>query len=143
MIRQTQLQAVFVEFIPERLELGRLYISQKYSTAIHLCCCGCGNEVVTPLNPARWQLTEHKGKVSLSPSIGNWNFPCRSHYWIVDGQVRWASALSPSQIAAVRKRDLRDAELYAQATSGFGSIRQRAKAFWRSLINLLRQILRL
>ncbi|MDH2356437.1 DUF6527 family protein [Bradyrhizobium sp. SSUT112] len=24
---------------------------------MHLCCCGCGREVVTPLTPAQWRLT--------------------------------------------------------------------------------------
>ncbi|MDH2348718.1 DUF6527 family protein [Bradyrhizobium sp. SSUT77] len=24
---------------------------------MHLCCCGCGREVVTPLAPAQWRLT--------------------------------------------------------------------------------------
>jgi len=39
----------FVEFIPEKIEEGVLYISIQYCTAIHNCVCGCGNEVVTPL----------------------------------------------------------------------------------------------
>lgn len=31
--------------------------------------------MVTPLNPAKWGLTEVNGTVSLNPSVGNWSFP--------------------------------------------------------------------
>jgi hypothetical protein len=61
-----RIQPEFVEFIPERLNPGILYVSRRFSTATHLCCCGCGSEVVTPLNPAKWRLTERGGKVSLT-----------------------------------------------------------------------------
>lgn len=99
---------MFVEFIPEPLCEGVLYISRRYSTASHLCCCGCGLEVVTPLNPAKWRLIERDGDVSLAPSIGNWGFPCKSHYWIAGNQVQWAGAMTPILIAAVKKRDRLD-----------------------------------
>ena len=39
-MRQTALRPEFVEFIPEQLEDGVLYISQRYGTAMHRCCCG-------------------------------------------------------------------------------------------------------
>jgi len=32
-----------------------------------------------------------RGVVSLAPSIGNWSFPCNSHYWITGNEVRWAA----------------------------------------------------
>ena len=102
----------FVEFIPDRLESGVLYISRRYATASHLCCCGCEREVVTPLNPVRWRFTERAGKVTLAPSIGNWSFACRSHYWINANQVQWATAMAPELIQAVQARDRRDAQLY-------------------------------
>ena len=80
----------FVEFIPEKLEKGVLYISISYGTASHLCCCGCGREVVTPIARNGWKLTYDGETVSLSPSIGNWNLPCKSHYWISESRVEWA-----------------------------------------------------
>lgn len=87
------LEPVFVEFIPEELEFGKLYISKEYGTAIHLCACGkCGFKTVTPLAPfwpRGWSYKEVDGKVTLGPSIGNWQFPCRSHYFIEDNQVRF------------------------------------------------------
>jgi hypothetical protein len=105
MTRQTVLRHEFVEFIPTKLEAGTLYIFHKYRTAAHQCCCGCGFEVVTPLHPAKWRLTDHGESVSLDPSIGNWSFPCQSHYWIERGRVRWSRRLSERQIAAVRARN--------------------------------------
>lgn len=80
-----------VEFMPEVQDMaeGVVYVSRPYALAIHLCVCGCRTEVVTPLSAEEWTLTEREGLISLYPSIGNQRFPCRSHYWITDGQVRW------------------------------------------------------
>lgn len=72
---------------PRVLEEGILYISEECRLAAHKCCCGCGEDVITPLNPARWRLDRHRGRVSLHPSIGNWKFACRSHYWIRSNRV--------------------------------------------------------
>ena len=47
----------FVEFIPEEIEDGYLYISVIYKSAVHNCICGCGNRVVTPITPTDWRLT--------------------------------------------------------------------------------------
>ena len=80
---RTEITLEFVTLAPPVLEPGVLYISMEYATVLHLCCCGCGNQVVTPLAPARWRLTYDGRAVSLSPSIGNHSFPCRSHYWIL------------------------------------------------------------
>ena len=83
------LTPVFVDFIPEHLEPGRLYLSRKYETATHLCCCGCGNKVVTPLKNNFWTLREEGNRVWLSPSIGNWSLDCKSHYFISGNRVDW------------------------------------------------------
>ena len=86
----THLETREVEFVPETLEQGVIYVSRKFETAIHLCACGCGIQTVTPFrdNGWGWVLTEGLNGVTLRPSIGNQNFPCRSHYWITDGEVR-------------------------------------------------------
>lgn len=112
MNRQVALRHTYVEYIPEKLEPGMLYISHKYRTASHLCACGCGLKVVTPLNPAQWKLIDHGKTVSLFPSIGNWSLPCRSHYWIDHGQIHWSYAMSERQIADVKKMDRLDVELH-------------------------------
>jgi hypothetical protein len=43
--------------------------------------------------------------VSLDPSIGNWSFPCRSHYWLVRGGVNWALQWSSVEIERGRALD--------------------------------------
>jgi Family of unknown function (DUF6527) len=126
-----QLKAEFVEFIPDRLEHGTLYISRRYSMATHLCCCGCGQEVVTPLKPAKWRLHERNGAVWLSPSIGNWSFPCQSHYWIEGNRVRWAAELSSAAIAQVRAQDHYDAE-QAHRRDLIAIMRDWITAAWRA-----------
>ena len=98
------MQYKFVEFIPDKLENGILYVSMAYATVLHKCCCGCGNEVVTPLSPSGWQLTFDGKTISLYPSIGNWSLPCRSHYWIRKNEVKWAESWSDEMISLNRKR---------------------------------------
>lgn len=95
----------FVEFIPRELDEGTLYISMEFATASHRCFCGCGTEVVTPISPAGWRLTYDGENVTLYPSIGSWSLPCKSHYWIRDGEVEWSYAMSRTEIAAVRRSD--------------------------------------
>lgn len=95
----------FVEFIPEQLQEGVLYVSMSYATVAHRCFCGCGREVVTPLSPTDWRLTFNGEAVSLWPSVGNWSFPCRSHYVIENNRVQWCGEMSQSAIEAGRARD--------------------------------------
>lgn len=117
MTKSLQIEPVFVDTIPGVLEEGRLYISRRYRTAMHRCCCGCGLEVVTPLNPAKWRLTEEGATVSLYPSVGNWSFPCQSHYWIEKNGVRWARVMPKWQIDKVRRRDQAAVEALAKPRS--------------------------
>jgi hypothetical protein len=95
----------FVEFIPEQLEDSKLYVSVQYGTVVHRCCCGCRQQVVTPLSPADWKLTFDGESITLYPSIGNWSFACRSHYWIKNGRVSWAGQWSQTQVEAGRALD--------------------------------------
>jgi len=111
-MRRTTFNHEFVEFIPSELKEGTLYVSVQYATAAHNCACGCGNKVVTPISPVDWQLLFDGDSVSLTPSIGNWQFPCRSHYWIKSDKVRWAKAWAPEEVAAGRQREARDHERY-------------------------------
>ncbi len=97
----------FVEFIPEQKEMedGVIYISFEYDTAIHNCMCGCGEQVVTPLSPTDWKLTYNGEAVSLFPSIGNWEFDCKSHYWVREGKVIWAEMWSEQRVRSGREAD--------------------------------------
>jgi hypothetical protein len=98
----------FVEQLPSKLERDVLYVSIRFATVAHSCCCGCGHEVVTPLSPTDWQLTFDGETVSLTPSVGNWSFDCQSHYWIRRNVVKWAEQMSQDEIRAVRYRDEAD-----------------------------------
>jgi hypothetical protein len=102
----------FVEFVPEFLEDRTLYISIEYATAVHKCICGCGNEVVTPLSPTDWELRFDGETVSLSPSIGNWNFPCQSHYWIIHNRIRHSRKWSIEKIRSNREDDADEKRKY-------------------------------
>lgn len=92
----------FVDHFPEQLDAGVLYVSVTFASASHLCACGCGKEVVTPLSPVAWSLTFDGENISLDPSIGNWSLPCRSHYWIEKGKVLWSYDMSEREIRAGR-----------------------------------------
>ncbi|MEU8926202.1 DUF6527 family protein [Kitasatospora sp. NPDC048545] len=107
MTAQDTLRPVFTETFPPAMDPGKLYISIPYRTCGHLCCCGCGHEVITPLSPAQWKLTFDGENVSLAPSIGNWSLRCQSHYWIHDGRVRWSHRYSAAEIDQNRARDRR------------------------------------
>jgi hypothetical protein len=102
----------FVEFVPEHLEPGIVYVSVQYKTMAHLCCCGCGKKVVTPISPTGWQLTFNGRTVSIAPSVGNWNLDCQSHYVISNGRVQWAARWSKDMIAAGFARDRQSKQDY-------------------------------
>ena len=89
---------VKVDLIPASLQEGKLYVSRKYETSCHLCACGCGRKVVTPFTKGYWTLTIHWFRATLFPSIGNWAFPCESHYWIRNNRVIWAGSMSRATI---------------------------------------------
>jgi hypothetical protein len=105
MSRSETVQFEFVESVPARVQDGIIYVSTRFATAIHKCCCGCGTEVATPLSPAGWTLIFDGDTVSLYPSIGNWSMPCKSHYWIRRNHVIWARRWSKQEISSVRRRD--------------------------------------
>jgi hypothetical protein len=111
-VKQHHYTFQFVEFMPKIFDEGVLYVSMAYATVSHICFCGCGMKVVTPLSPTDWRLTFDGDTVSLDPSIGNWSYPCRSHYILRRNRVIWAGAMSESQIRAVRKSDARDKARY-------------------------------
>lgn len=105
----------FVEFIPEELEDGVLYISLVYGSVVHKCACGCGNEVNTPLSPIDWKITFNGETVTLKPSIGNWSFDCKSHYWIVNNVVKWSTTWDDEKIQSVREFDAYEREDFYHA----------------------------
>ena len=131
MRRAATLRPEFARSIPERMDSGVLYISRDDRTASHLCCCGCEREVVTPLDVAKWQLTEHgDGSVSLMPSIGNWSFPCKSHYFVLRNRVSWAGEMSPELLLSLRRLD-REARAAAGRGRGLWQTTRDIWSRWR------------
>jgi hypothetical protein len=106
MTRKMRLTHEFVDYIPNVLEEGKVYVCVQFATVVHKCCCGCGREVVTPLSPTDWQLAFDGETISLYPSIGNWSYPCQSHYWITENRVVWARRWSRAEVEAGRAQDL-------------------------------------
>ena len=106
-MRHQKLEHSFVRNIPRELAPGVLYISMDYATAVHSCCCGCGERVVTPFTPTDWRMTFDGESISLHPSVGNWNQKCRSHYVIRRSRVFEAGPWSEAQVEAERHRDKR------------------------------------
>ena len=103
MSQREPIQHEFVEFIPDSLQPGVLYISIPYATTAHLCMSSCGKEVVLPLSAQQWKLTFDGRTVSLAPSVGNWSFECQSHYWIERDTIRWAEQISKEAITSTRE----------------------------------------
>ena len=122
------MQHRFVEIIPDAVEDDVLYISLKYCTAIHKCVCGCGNEVVTPISPTDWKLIFDGKTVSLSPSIGNWNFNCQSHYWIKRNEIVYAREWDKEEIQFGRaNEEKRKGKNYNKENESVSSVTKRPK----------------
>lgn len=64
-------------------------MSMKYAICGHLCACGCGEKVITPLSPKQWKIAYNGEDVTLYPSIGNYAFACQSHYFLTNGNIIW------------------------------------------------------
>ena len=91
-----------VHYMPKELKPGVLYVSEEFGAAAHLCACGCGSKIRTPLGPTEWSLEQSDRGPTLRPSVGNWQQACQSHYLIYRGEIIWAGKLTPEQIAAGR-----------------------------------------
>lgn len=104
-MKVNRLEHRFVASVPEQIDPGLLYISLDFATMMHLCACGCGREVVTPLSPKDWRITYDGQSVSVHPSVGSWSLPCRSHYVIKRGKIRWAGDWSDEKIEMGRRAD--------------------------------------
>jgi hypothetical protein len=120
--------------MPKELEPGVLYVSKEFNTAAHLCLCGCGSKVRTPLTPTEWSLTVSECGPTLYPSIGNWQLPCKSHYLITDGDVIWANQWTNAQIANGRRQEDLHRKVY------FKRMQNKQESFvsnlWRKIKNL-------
>jgi Family of unknown function (DUF6527) len=122
--------------MPRELKPNVLYVSEEFDIAIHLCPCGCGSRVKTPLGAAEWSMEENESGPTLEPSLGNWQIACQSHYWITRGNVEWAAKWKPEQIAEGRRYEEKRRRAYYEAND-----RQRGgplQRFWWWLKDLSR-----
>jgi len=90
-IKKVEITPIYIDVIPDVLEEFKIYISEKYGTTIHNCLCGCGNKTVLPIDNIingkdyGWKLIKgNNGKISFVPSVGNYQFECKSHYIITN-----------------------------------------------------------
>jgi hypothetical protein len=120
----------FVDYIPEQLEEGIVYIAPEFGAVMHLCCDGCGEKVSTPLNPAQWTLTFDGDTISLSPSIGSFDLACGSHYWIRKNRVHWSGSMSRR---AIDENAARDIEAAQQHFASSEPTAHKRPGFWRRL----------
>jgi hypothetical protein len=67
---------------------------------------------MTPLDPSEWSFKELNNNPTLYPSIGNWQLPCRSHYWITGGNIEWSYDWSEDEIIAGREAEARKRKEY-------------------------------
>lgn len=104
-----------VKYVPKELQPGVIYVADDFDIAVHLCACGCGTKVTTPLGPTEWRVTDASGGPTVVPSIGNWQLPCRSHYVITGGKILWAGQWSEERIKAGRNAERHRREAYYAA----------------------------
>lgn len=121
-----------VHFIPKELLPGILYVSKEFGIATHLCASGCGSKVVTPLGSTEWSLDVKNNKPTLYPSIGNWQLPCQSHYWIREGEIVWADKWTPEQIVAGRHAEEERRQAY------YNDFENKRKGFIPKLLNFVK-----
>ena len=89
-IKRVKIKPIFVESIPEKIEENIFYIAEQYKAVIHKCLCGCGERISTPINKDGWTLIKKtEDKISLTPSIGNFYLPCKSHYIVSDNMANF------------------------------------------------------
>ena len=128
-----------VRCLPRDLTPGILYVSDEYSVAGHLCACGCGNKVITPLGPAEWAFSTQDGLPTLRPSVGNWQLPCRSHYLVIAGCVIWSGQLSDRSILAGRRAEEQHRTAYYSSLDAQRTVWVRVKHWLIQIFSCLRR----
>lgn len=94
-----------VERIPRVLAPGVVYHNVEFEVAALVCACGCGHRI-SLLVPDGHRIDVEGDVPSITPSILVADAPCRSHYFITDGEVDWWPAMSARQAAAVMERQV-------------------------------------
>lgn len=108
-----------VHRVPEVPQSGILYACFDCNVIVHLCACGCGEKVVLPIDPDCWKVEYDGESLSLHPSIGNFQYPCKSHYWIRKNNVVWADTHCPVSDEFTRKAKAKKLSFFARLKNLF------------------------
>lgn len=119
-------EGVFRNFHPEGIKLwGSLHLDSIRHCLAQLRMWS-GRKVVTPLTPTDWKLIFDGETVSLSPSIGNWSFEFRPHYWILRNHVKWARRWIEAEVDEARTLDRNLKRAYYEEHSGESTRRRKS-----------------
>lgn len=100
-----QILPEFVDEIPEEVNEGYLYLCLPYNAVIHKCACGCGEMISTPLDKTHGWIMQYDGEtVTLSPSIGNGAYKCKSHYFIRGNKIVWLGKMEEHIVEPKKKQ---------------------------------------
>lgn len=129
-----------VERIPRVLGDGVVYHNQEFQLAALLCACGCGHRI-TLLVPDSHQVSSEGGLATIRPSIAVCDAPCRSHYFIIAGKVKWLPAFTRAQASRLMREQI--ARHASHEPRRFWTERPRAALKWlakriESLLRLFR-----
>jgi len=94
-----------VERIPKLLERGVVYHNEEFQLAALLCACGCGHRV-TLLVPDSHQVSSEGEFATIRPSIAVCDAPCKSHYFVTAGRVKWLPAFTQEQASNVMRNQI-------------------------------------
>jgi Family of unknown function (DUF6527) len=96
--RHKPLRVIIMEELPDELSPDVVYVAGEKGNhwfVAMLCPCGCRETLHMGLladTRPRWRLTIHEDNTaSLHPSVWR-QVGCRSHFFIVRGQIRWCEA---------------------------------------------------
>ncbi len=94
-----------VERIPKVLTAGVIYHNLEFQVAALACACGCGHRV-SLLVPAGHGIDVDGNVPSITPSILVADAPCRSHFYITEGEVDWYPSTTSSQATEIMHRQV-------------------------------------
>jgi hypothetical protein len=125
--------------MPDKFDEGVLYVSKEFGIAGHLCACGCENKVFTPIDVTEWDIKINNGKVSMWPSIGNGQLPCKSHYLILNDNIIWLNNINYQQYLRNLNSAHEARKKYYKEMDNNKSIFSNIKIFLKKLFKLFKK----
>lgn len=118
-----------VDRIPANLDPGIVYHSEEFELAAFLCPCDCGHRVML-LVPDSHSVWNQSGFATISPSVGVFDAPCKSHFFIRSGEVDWLNAFSPAQANSIMQRQVQRHVSQDQKLSWLSRLKTTARSIW-------------